>query len=357
MKLLSVALCLTLLLCSNVQSHTLVISTDCNTVETDAGRALDLINKHRRDGYIFTLFRVADAHEQRTGNSSVLYLTLDVLETQCSVLSRKHWGTCELPQHNEMASKSISSELYVNHTSRPITPPCNWAIFINVSVKLCGTKALMSVCNRIISVISLDCQTQVNWLRKGHMWDIPPFHHHPSSGEHHHHHHFSGKGCRYPPVGPSHRHHHHHHGGPHHLSPPPSGGPLPPPPPHGCKYSHRHIHLHRQGSSNSFQERGGDEGSSSEEHISSQTPHPFHKRQVGSIHHIPVLNQHDVLLAPATNFPDHWPNPHYQFGKGVYEKPAIQPFPQAPSESKSCPGKPKYDLSDLLPLFPPRASK
>ncbi|KAM9127513.1 histidine-rich glycoprotein-like [Pangshura tecta] len=108
MKLLSTALFLTLLLCSDAQSQTPVTSADCDAVETDAGVALDLINKDRRDGYILTLFRVADAHEQQTGYSSVFYLTLDVLETQCSVLSRRHWKACKLPQRNEMASKSIS---------------------------------------------------------------------------------------------------------------------------------------------------------------------------------------------------------------------------------------------------------
>ncbi|XP_029766979.1 histidine-rich glycoprotein-like [Terrapene carolina triunguis] len=114
MKLLSTALCLTLLLCSNAQSQTPVTSADCDSVETDAGVALDLINKHRRDGYIFTLFRVADAHEQQTGNSSVLYLTLNVLETQCSVLSRRHWEDCKLPQHNEMVFGQCKTIMYIN---------------------------------------------------------------------------------------------------------------------------------------------------------------------------------------------------------------------------------------------------
>ncbi|KAG6925297.1 histidine rich glycoprotein [Chelydra serpentina] len=114
MKLLSTALCLTLLLCSNAQSQTPVTSADCDTVETDAGVALDLINKHRRDGYIFTLFRVADAHKQQTGNSSVLYLTLDVLETQCSVLSRRHWEACKLPQHNETVFGQCKTIVYIN---------------------------------------------------------------------------------------------------------------------------------------------------------------------------------------------------------------------------------------------------
>uniref|UniRef100_A0A8C4XZ70 Histidine-rich glycoprotein n=1 Tax=Gopherus evgoodei TaxID=1825980 RepID=A0A8C4XZ70_9SAUR len=423
MKLLSTALCLTLLLCSDAQSQTPVTSADCDTVETDAGVALDLINKDRRDGYIFTLFRVADAHEQQT---VIFYLTLDVLETQCSVLSRRHWEACKLPQHNEMASKSIS----------PYS-------FIAFSLFVC-----VCVCDMNI------VDDYLHWFGYG-KCDRPPFHHHPRSREHHHHI-FSGKG--HPPVGPSHRHHHHHpgsehhhnfseeehrHGPPHlpssgpHYPPPPPGtphhrhhhpgfgpghprryyhrcppppenrvlhpegsehhhnfseehqhgpphipssvsehhhnfsgeeyqhgpphlppppGPHYPPPPYVCKPHHRHIHLHHQGPSNFSQERG-DQGSSSEGHISSKTPHPFHKRQVGSIHHIPVLNQHDVLPAPAANFPDPPPAPRDPFCKYLSEKPAIQPFPQAPSESKSCPGKPKYDLPDLFthwqPTFPP----
>ncbi|NXK48150.1 HRG protein, partial [Chauna torquata] len=76
-------------------TKTSITPTDCKTIEVDAGVALDLVNRHRRDGYVFGLFRVADAHELHIGNSSVLYLTLDVLETECSVLSRRHWESCE----------------------------------------------------------------------------------------------------------------------------------------------------------------------------------------------------------------------------------------------------------------------
>ncbi|NXD19372.1 HRG protein, partial [Spelaeornis formosus] len=73
-----------------------ITPADCNTIETDAGVALDLVNRHRRDGYVFGLFRVADAHELHLGNSTVLYLTLDVLETECSVLSRRHWESWKI---------------------------------------------------------------------------------------------------------------------------------------------------------------------------------------------------------------------------------------------------------------------
>ncbi|KGL84759.1 Histidine-rich glycoprotein, partial [Tinamus guttatus] len=76
-------------------SDTSITTADCDTIETDAGAALDLVNKHRRDGYVFGLFRVVDAYKQHIENVSILYLTLDVLETECSVLSGKRWESCE----------------------------------------------------------------------------------------------------------------------------------------------------------------------------------------------------------------------------------------------------------------------
>lgn len=63
MLLLASAFFLTLLQCSNAQNKTSITPADCNTVETDAGVALDLVNRHRRDGYVFGLIRVADAQE------------------------------------------------------------------------------------------------------------------------------------------------------------------------------------------------------------------------------------------------------------------------------------------------------
>nr|XP_034989815.1 histidine-rich glycoprotein [Zootoca vivipara] len=96
MELLAAAVLMAVLLGSNGEKQAAVVSADCNDagIEKDAGLALDLINKHRKDGYIFTLLRVADAHIQNVENDSIMYLTLDVLETECSVLSRKNWSSC-----------------------------------------------------------------------------------------------------------------------------------------------------------------------------------------------------------------------------------------------------------------------
>ncbi|XP_040858827.1 histidine-rich glycoprotein [Ochotona curzoniae] len=90
MKALAAALLLATLHCSWA-----VTPTDCNAVKPVAEKALDLINKGRRDGYIFQLLRVADAHLDGAESATVYYLVLDVKETDCSVLTRKHWEDCE----------------------------------------------------------------------------------------------------------------------------------------------------------------------------------------------------------------------------------------------------------------------
>ncbi|XP_041261962.1 histidine-rich glycoprotein [Onychostruthus taczanowskii] len=115
MLLLASAFFLTLLQCSNAQNEISLTPADCNTIETDAGVALDLVNRHRRDGYVFGLFRVADAHELHLGNSTVLYLTLDVLETECSVLSRRHWESCEYSHTYPMDFGQCKIITYTNH--------------------------------------------------------------------------------------------------------------------------------------------------------------------------------------------------------------------------------------------------
>ncbi|XP_009866048.1 PREDICTED: histidine-rich glycoprotein [Apaloderma vittatum] len=120
MLLLASAFFLTLLQCSNAQTKTSITPADCNTAEQDAGVALDLVNKHRRDGYVFGLFRVADAHEQRIGNTSILYLTLDVLETECPVLSRRHWESCE---YSDIALMDFGQCKIITYTTQLLKKP------------------------------------------------------------------------------------------------------------------------------------------------------------------------------------------------------------------------------------------
>ncbi|NXE53236.1 HRG protein, partial [Casuarius casuarius] len=102
-------------------NETSITPADCDTIEADAGVALDLVNRHRRDGYVFGLFRVVDAYEQHIEHSSVLYLTLDVLETECSVLSGKHWETCEYSDASSLASNSVFGQCkIITYTSQQL---------------------------------------------------------------------------------------------------------------------------------------------------------------------------------------------------------------------------------------------
>ncbi|KAH0624199.1 hypothetical protein JD844_007711 [Phrynosoma platyrhinos] len=110
MELLAVAVFITGLLCSNAESPPALAPADCNDaqIEKDAGVALDLINKHRRGGYILSLLRVADAYTQHLENASVVYLTLDVVDTECLVLSGKHWSSCgDRPFYRNTASRFL----------------------------------------------------------------------------------------------------------------------------------------------------------------------------------------------------------------------------------------------------------
>eukprot|EP00075_Anas_platyrhynchos_P030995 XP_027320248.1 histidine-rich glycoprotein isoform X1 [Anas platyrhynchos] len=111
---------LTLLQCYNAQTKTRLTPTDCKTAEADAGVALDLVNRHRREGYVFGLFRVADAHELRTRNSSIFFLTLDVLETECPVISGRHWESCE---YGDVYSMDFGQCKIIMHTSQLLKKP------------------------------------------------------------------------------------------------------------------------------------------------------------------------------------------------------------------------------------------
>ncbi|XP_019318989.1 histidine-rich glycoprotein isoform X1 [Panthera pardus] len=69
--------------------------TDCDATEPLARKVLDLINKGRWKGYLFQLLRVTDAHLDKVESAAVYYLVLDVKESDCPVLSRKHWDDCD----------------------------------------------------------------------------------------------------------------------------------------------------------------------------------------------------------------------------------------------------------------------
>ncbi|KAM5165147.1 fetuin-B-like [Mantella aurantiaca] len=78
-------------------------SIACNDSQAEAAADLSLrqLNAHRKEGLVLGLKQISNVQEQfDEENGSVFYLTLDVFETNCHVLSRKLWKECDTkPQH------------------------------------------------------------------------------------------------------------------------------------------------------------------------------------------------------------------------------------------------------------------
>ncbi|KAG1933746.1 fetuin B [Pimephales promelas] len=67
-----------------------------------AAEALNKINLDRTEGYVFSLDRLSNVHHVKHGETGIVfYLTLDVLETKCHVLSKKNWRNCEIRNPEE----------------------------------------------------------------------------------------------------------------------------------------------------------------------------------------------------------------------------------------------------------------
>ncbi|KAM5291909.1 fetuin-B [Ctenodactylus gundi] len=114
-----------------------VLSRSCSDsdVLAFADFALQHINKEREDGYVLALNRVHAAWEHRQdGLGSVFYLTLDVLETSCHVLSKKKqkdcwprslhdavYGQCKIIFYINTPTRVLYLPAY-NCTLRPVSP-------------------------------------------------------------------------------------------------------------------------------------------------------------------------------------------------------------------------------------------
>ncbi|KAJ6660920.1 hypothetical protein lerEdw1_016940, partial [Lerista edwardsae] len=93
-----------------------LLSPACNSsaVEAAADLALQEINADRREGYVLSLQRIFDAHElPLKRNTSIFYLTLDVLETECHVLSRKSYKNCSVRRHHETVYGQCKATVHI----------------------------------------------------------------------------------------------------------------------------------------------------------------------------------------------------------------------------------------------------
>ncbi|XP_078523037.1 histidine-rich glycoprotein-like [Lissotriton helveticus] len=113
-------LCLTLLFLSGALSSVPpippmpVIPEDCKATVFQAGLALEEINKDREEGFVVGLYRVVDAHRQPVGAGNIYYFTIDVLETDCHIVSRKSWKDCNLTPFNKTIYGQCKAILYLS---------------------------------------------------------------------------------------------------------------------------------------------------------------------------------------------------------------------------------------------------
>ncbi|XP_054556401.1 fetuin-B-like isoform X2 [Talpa occidentalis] len=98
-----------------------LLSRGCNDsdVLSFANFALGDINRDRKDGYVLSLNRVSDVREHRQdGPAALYYLTLDVVDTDCHVLSRKSWKDCNVRPLLESVYGQCKALFYMHKTAR-----------------------------------------------------------------------------------------------------------------------------------------------------------------------------------------------------------------------------------------------
>ncbi|XP_021065460.1 fetuin-B isoform X2 [Mus pahari] len=89
-----------------------------------AGFALQNINRDQKDGYMLSLNRVHDVREHyQEDMGSLFYLTLDVLETGCHVLSRKAQKDCKPRMFYESVYGQCKAMFHINKPRRVLYLP------------------------------------------------------------------------------------------------------------------------------------------------------------------------------------------------------------------------------------------
>ncbi|XP_064522053.1 fetuin-B [Pseudopipra pipra] len=88
---------------------------DDTAVEEAADLALRQINADRAEGYILSLYRISSVREQpQEITGSVFYLILDVVDTECHVLSKKLWKNCNTRPAHSTVYGQCKAIIYIN---------------------------------------------------------------------------------------------------------------------------------------------------------------------------------------------------------------------------------------------------
>ncbi|NXW92929.1 FETUB protein, partial [Alopecoenas beccarii] len=132
-----------------------LLSPPCNTtaVEEAADLALHQINADRREGYVLRLYRIFSAREHpQEVSGSAFYLILDVVDTECHVLSKKLWKNCKArPAHGTVYGQ-CKAIIYINQARniahlnnyecilQPVPPRYIWSVCPDCPVDGCPTE-------------------------------------------------------------------------------------------------------------------------------------------------------------------------------------------------------------------------
>ncbi|KAM9848842.1 fetuin B [Aulostomus maculatus] len=87
-----------------------------------ASLALTKINQDRQEGYVFSLDRLANVHKTKHEETGmVFYLTLNVMETNCTVLSRRSYSECETrATYDTPVYGQCKAVIYINKVHRVV---------------------------------------------------------------------------------------------------------------------------------------------------------------------------------------------------------------------------------------------
>ncbi|XP_064186268.1 fetuin B [Anguilla rostrata] len=118
-----------------------------------AEQALTRINRDRRQGYVFSLKELRNAHHMKHGPTGVVfYLTLDVLETKCHVLSKRDWKSCEVREEAETpVYGQCKATVYINKVKRIVR-----LYRYNCIVRPAPASRIVAICPDCPSIISHD---------------------------------------------------------------------------------------------------------------------------------------------------------------------------------------------------------
>uniref|UniRef100_A0A8B9NUM2 Fetuin B n=1 Tax=Accipiter nisus TaxID=211598 RepID=A0A8B9NUM2_9AVES len=125
------------------EAPTALLSPTCDdtAVKEAADLALRQINADRTEGYILSLSRIFSVREHpQEITGSVFYLILDVVDTECHVLSKKLWKNCTARPAHETVYGQCKAIIYINqarniaHLStyecilQPVPPRYIWTV-------------------------------------------------------------------------------------------------------------------------------------------------------------------------------------------------------------------------------------